>query len=89
MGRRGANQLAVCITALGTLLCGFSTNMEMLVAARFLSGMGGGGIATTCTITTSDMYSMRSRGLAQGVQSVFNGLGIGLGGPIGGFISDW
>lgn len=89
MGRRGANQLAVCITALGTLLCGFSTNMEMLVAARFLSGMGGGGITTTCTITTSDMYSMRSRGLAQGVQSVFNGLGMGLGGPIGGLISDW
>lgn len=89
MGRRSANQLAVCITALGTLFCGFSTNMEMLVAARFLSGMGGGGIATTCTITISDMYSMRSRGLAQGVQSVFNGLGMGLGGPIGGFISDW
>ncbi|KAG0701578.1 major facilitator superfamily domain-containing protein [Suillus ampliporus] len=89
MGRRGANQLAVCITALGTLCCGFSTNMEMLVAARFLSGMGGGGIVTTCTITTSDMYSMRSRGLAQGVQSLFNGLGMGLGGPIGGLISDW
>ncbi|KAG1819841.1 major facilitator superfamily domain-containing protein [Suillus subaureus] len=88
MGRRGANQLAVCITAVGTLLCGFSTNMWMLVAARFLSGMGGGGIVTTCTITTSDMYSMRSRGLAQGVQSVFNGLGMGLGGPIGGLISD-
>ncbi|KAG2131250.1 major facilitator superfamily domain-containing protein [Suillus bovinus] len=89
MGRRGANQLAVCIAALGTLLCGFSTNMETLVAARFLSGIGGGGIVTTCTITTSDMYSMRSRGLAQGVQSVFNGLGQGLGGPIGGLISDW
>ncbi|KAG1854788.1 major facilitator superfamily domain-containing protein [Suillus subalutaceus] len=88
MGRRGANQLAVCITALGTLWCGFSTSMWMLVAARFLSGMGGGGILTTCTITTSDMYSMRSRGLAQGVQSVFNGLGMGLGGPIGGLISD-
>lgn len=60
----------------------------MLVAARFLSGVGGGGVLTTCTITTSDMYSMRSRGLAQGVQSVFNGLGMGLGGPIGGLISD-
>ncbi|KAG1731206.1 major facilitator superfamily domain-containing protein [Suillus paluster] len=88
MGRRGANQLAVCTAALGTLFCGFSKNMEMLVVARFLSGMGGGGILTTCTITTNDMYSMRSRGLAQGVQSLFNGLGMGLGGPIGGLISD-
>ncbi|KAG0696122.1 major facilitator superfamily domain-containing protein [Suillus ampliporus] len=88
MGRRGANQLAVSIAALGTLFCGFSTNMEMLVAARFLSGMGGGGIQTTCQIATNDMYSMRSRGLAQGVASLFHGLGMGLGGPIGGLISD-
>ncbi|OJA19157.1 hypothetical protein AZE42_05381 [Rhizopogon vesiculosus] len=88
MGRRGANQLAVSIAALGTLCCGLSTNMEMLIVARFLSGMGGGGINTTSTITTSDMYTIRSRGLTQGVASLFNGLGMGLGGPIGGFISD-
>jgi MFS family permease len=36
MGRRGANQLAVCIAALGTLSCGLSMNMEMLIAARFV-----------------------------------------------------
>ncbi|KAG0701570.1 major facilitator superfamily domain-containing protein, partial [Suillus ampliporus] len=88
MGRRGASQLAISIAALGTLCCGLSTNMEMLVAARFLSGMGGGGIQTTCTVATNDMYTIRSRGLAQGVQSLFNGLGIGLGGPIGGLISE-
>ncbi|KAG1731234.1 major facilitator superfamily domain-containing protein [Suillus paluster] len=88
MGRRGANQLAVCSAALGTLLCGFSTNMEMLVVARFLSGMGGGGIITTCMIATSDMYSLRSRGLVQGAAGMVNGLGMGLGGPLGGLISD-
>ncbi|KAG1731182.1 major facilitator superfamily domain-containing protein [Suillus paluster] len=88
MGRRGAGQLAISMTALGTLLCGLSTNMEMLIAARFLSGMGGGGIQTTSSIATSDMYSIRSRGLAQGVESLFNGLGMGLGGPIGGLICD-
>ncbi|KIJ63392.1 hypothetical protein HYDPIDRAFT_113380 [Hydnomerulius pinastri MD-312] len=88
MGRRGANQLAVIVAALGTIACGLSRNMEMLVVARFLSGMGGGGIFTTCTIITSDMYSLRSRGLAQGVSNLFNGLGMGLGGPIGGLVSD-
>ncbi|KAH8992189.1 vacuolar amino acid permease [Lactarius akahatsu] len=88
MGRRGANQTAVILLALGTLACGFSNNMSVLIAARFFSGMGGGGIMTTATIITSDMYSIRSRGLAQGVASVFNGLGMGLGGPLGGLISD-
>ncbi|KDQ59888.1 hypothetical protein JAAARDRAFT_153957 [Jaapia argillacea MUCL 33604] len=88
MGRRGANQAAVFFAALGTLACGLSGNMELLIAGRFLSGLGGGGIFTTSTIIVSDMYSMRSRGLTQGIQSVFNSLGMGLGGPLGGFISD-
>ncbi|KAK0227700.1 major facilitator superfamily domain-containing protein [Armillaria fumosa] len=89
MGRRGANQLAVLFAALGTLACGLSTNMETLILARFISGVGGGGIFTTSTIVISDMYSLRSRGLTQGVASVFNGLGMGLGGPIGGLVTDW
>ncbi|KAK0473934.1 major facilitator superfamily domain-containing protein [Armillaria novae-zelandiae] len=89
MGRRGANQLAVLFAALGTLACGLSTNMETLILARFISGVGGGGIFTTSTIVISDMYSLRSLGLTQGVASVFNGLGMGLGGPIGGLVTDW
>lgn len=88
LGRRGANQTAVVLLALGTLACGLSNDMSVLIAARFFSGMGGGGIVTTATIITSDMFSLRSRGLAQGVASVFNGLGLGLGGPLGGLISD-
>ncbi|KAG6836131.1 hypothetical protein H0H93_011051 [Arthromyces matolae] len=32
---------------------------------------------------------MRTRGLAQGMASVFNGLGMGLGGPVGGLVNDW
>ncbi|KZP06007.1 MFS general substrate transporter [Athelia psychrophila] len=89
MGRRDANQTAVFLAGLGTLCCGLSTNMYMLIAARFLGGLGGGGVNTTASIITSDMYSLRDRGLAQGVSSVFNGLGMGLGGPLGGLISDW
>ncbi|KZT11174.1 vacuolar amino acid permease [Laetiporus sulphureus 93-53] len=88
MGRRGANQVAVFFAALGTAACGLSGSMEVLIAARFLGGLGGGGINTTATIITSDMYSLRSRGLTQGVSAVFNSLGMGLGGPLGGFISD-
>ena len=37
LGRRGANQTAVLFAALGTAACGFSTNMETLIAARFVS----------------------------------------------------
>lgn len=37
MGRRNANQMAVYFAALGTIACGFSANMEYLIAARFVS----------------------------------------------------
>ncbi|ESK89112.1 vacuolar amino acid permease [Moniliophthora roreri MCA 2997] len=89
MGRRGAAQTAVLFAGLGTLACGLSTSMEMLIVSRFIAGIGGGGVNTIATIVVSDMYTLRSRGLAQGVASVFNGLGLGFGGPIGGLITDW
>ncbi|KAB5594833.1 MFS transporter [Ceratobasidium theobromae] len=88
LGRRGANQAAVVFAAVGTLACGLSNSLEMLIAARFLSGMGGGGIFTTASIITSDMYSMRERSITQGIAAIFNGAGMGLGGPFGGWISD-
>ncbi|TFK24624.1 MFS general substrate transporter [Coprinopsis marcescibilis] len=89
LGRRGANHTALLFAGLGVLLCGLSKNMETLILARFLSGIGGGGLMTTSSIIVSDMYSLRSRGLTQGVQSVFGGLGMGFGGPLGGLITDW
>ncbi|KAF8352168.1 vacuolar amino acid permease [Amanita rubescens] len=89
MGRKGANHTALFFAGSGILLCGFSRNLEMLILSRFLCGIGGGGLMTTSSIVVSDMYSLRSRGLAQGVASVFNGLGLGFGGPFGGLITDW
>ncbi|KAJ7066838.1 vacuolar amino acid permease [Mycena belliarum] len=88
MGRRGANQTAITFAAIGTIGCGLSRNMESLILARFVAGIGGGGIFTTSTIIVSDMYSLRNRGLVQGVASCFNGLGMGLGGPFGGIVTD-
>ncbi|KAJ6523477.1 major facilitator superfamily domain-containing protein [Mycena vulgaris] len=89
MGRRGANQTAILFAAVGTIGCGLAPNMESLILARFIAGIGGGGVSTTSTIIVSDMYILRDRGLVQGLASCFNGLGMGLGGPFGGVITDW
>ncbi|KAF6758549.1 multidrug resistance protein [Ephemerocybe angulata] len=89
LGRKGANRTALFFAGLGVLLCGLSTNLETLIFARFLAGIGGGGLMTTSSIIVSDMYTLRNRGLTQGVQSVFGGLGLGLGGPLGGLVTDW
>ncbi|KAF8315407.1 vacuolar amino acid permease [Clavulina sp. PMI_390] len=88
LGRRGANQLAVFLTALGTLGSGLSKNMTSLIIWRFIAGIGGGGINTTASIIVSDMFSMRDRSLTQGIASTFLGLGQGSGGPLGGVIQE-
>ncbi|KAJ7612163.1 major facilitator superfamily domain-containing protein [Roridomyces roridus] len=89
MGRKGANNTAMLFAALGTVVCGLSGDMNTLILARFIAGIGGGGLNTTSTIIVSDMYTLRDRGLVQGFASCINGLGMGLGGPFGGFITDW
>ncbi|KIJ29228.1 hypothetical protein M422DRAFT_61856 [Sphaerobolus stellatus SS14] len=88
LGRRKANQTAVALAAMGALCSGLARDMKMLAAARFLNGLGGGGVFITATIITSDMYSPRERCLTQGYASVFNNVGLGMGGPLGGWISD-
>ncbi|KAF9463425.1 vacuolar amino acid permease [Collybia nuda] len=89
LGRRGAHHAAVFFAAVGILACGLSNSMKMLIISRFVSGIGAGGIFTTSAIITSDTYSLRSRGFVQSIGGIFYGAGMGLGGPIGGLITDW
>jgi MFS family permease len=40
------------------------------------------------SIVASDLVPLKKRGLIQGVANLFYGLGAGIGGPLGGFLSD-
>ncbi|KAF7353924.1 Vacuolar amino acid permease [Mycena venus] len=100
MGRRGANHTAIVFAAMGTAGCGLARNMEELIVARFIAGIGGGGLFTTSTIIVSDMYTLRVCAIAflsttsadfiflQRNANSFPQLGMGLGGPFGGLITD-
>lgn len=43
LGRKGAMLLALSLFGSGTLLCGIAPSMDVLIAARAIAGMGGGG----------------------------------------------
>lgn len=43
LGRKGAMLLALSFFGSGTLLCGIAPSMNVLIAARAIAGMGGGG----------------------------------------------
>ncbi|GAC73928.1 predicted transporter [Moesziomyces antarcticus T-34] len=88
IGRKNCMYTALTFFTTGTLLCGLSTSMNMLIFARALAGMGGGGLTTTTSIVLSDLVPLKQRGLLQGLTNIVFGLGSGLGGPIGGWMND-
>ncbi|KAG9103605.1 hypothetical protein FRC06_009615 [Ceratobasidium sp. 370] len=88
LGRKGAMLLALSLFGLGTLLCGLAGSMEFLIFARAIAGMGGGGVMTVSSISTTDLIPLKQRGLYQGLANILFGLGAGIGGPLGGWIND-
>jgi len=74
--------------AAGNLICGLAKDQWVVILGRVVAGMGGGGLTAIATFVTTDIIALRSRGLWQGFGNVAYGLGMGLGGVLGGWISD-
>jgi MFS family permease len=53
LGRKGAMLLALSLFGSGTLLCGVAPSMDVLIAARAIAGMGGGGSVTKLHVVRS------------------------------------
>ncbi|KAJ9108706.1 hypothetical protein QFC21_000026 [Naganishia friedmannii] len=87
LGRRIAYLSALSLFTVGTLLCAMSPTLVTLAAARFIAGMGGGGIGTVSSVITGDLFDARDRAFYQGLVFVGFGAGMGLGGPIGGWLT--
>ncbi|KAM5540180.1 hypothetical protein V8D89_006320, partial [Ganoderma adspersum] len=87
-GRKSCLLFAYTIFALGCLFCGLARNMTELIAARALTGIGGGGMATVGSIIMSDVSTLRQRGTLQGIANVAWAVGQATGAPLGGFLAD-
>ncbi|KIJ56179.1 hypothetical protein M422DRAFT_57657 [Sphaerobolus stellatus SS14] len=88
LGRKGAMLLGLTLFSFGTLLCGLASSMNVLILARAIAGMGGGGIMTVSSVAVSDLIPLKHRGLFQGMANILFGFGAGIGGPLGGWIND-
>src|SRR5439155_1796296 len=72
----------------GSILCALAPNMPVLILARGLQGLGGGGIMPTVQTVISDVVTPRERGQ---YQAYFSGVWMvaGIGGPVlGGFFAE-
>lgn len=70
VGRRRLLGLNLLVFAFGSLLCAIAPNYEVLVAARFLVGLGLGGEIAAAVVMLSEFFSARNRGMAIGMINV-------------------
>ncbi|MFT6676449.1 MAG: EmrB/QacA subfamily drug resistance transporter [Sulfitobacter sp.] len=66
-GRRNTVFVSVGIFLLGSALCGLANSMTMLILARALQGLGGGGLFVLALSVIGDVIPPRDRGKVQGV----------------------
>ena len=85
-GRRKLLSIAIVVFALGSLACGVAPTLPMLVAARVVQGLGGGGLMTLSQALIGEVVAPRLRARNQAYfATIFTSASVG--GPvIGGFV---
>src|SRR5690348_12413927 len=80
-GRRAMIVTAMSLFITGSLLCALAPNMPVLIVARGLQGLGGGGILPIVQTVIADVVTPRERGQ---YQAYFSGvwMAAGIGGPV-------
>src|SRR5258705_6410135 len=87
-GRRAMIIASLSLFIAGSVLCAVAPNLPVLILARGLQGLGGGGIMPIVQTVISDVVSPRERGQ---YQAYFSGVWVaaGIGGPgIGGVVPE-
>ncbi|MEU2972600.1 MDR family MFS transporter [Nocardiopsis alba] len=87
-GRKLLFQIALGVFIVASLAAGFAQNINWLIAARALQGLGVGGLATLPNIILGDVVSPRERGRYSGLIGMVFGVSTVLGPLVGGFLVD-
>lgn len=88
--RQGVRRLMVvgfAVFAVGSLLCGLSGDIWMLVGARFLQGVGGSILRVVAYALVVKLLPAEVRGWGYGILSTASALGILVGTPVGGIVT--
>ena len=87
-GRRRVLLLAIGIFIMGSIACALAPTIWVLVLARALQGIGGGGLLPIAQTIIADMLSPRERPVVQGHTSIMFMSASILGPVLGGFLTD-
>ncbi len=85
-GRRRIFNIGVVIFAVASALCGFAVNIEQLIAARALQGIGGALLVPGSLALISASFNEAERGRAIGTWSGFSAITTAIGPVLGGWL---
>jgi MFS transporter, DHA2 family, multidrug resistance protein len=88
LGRRNYFLLSIAIFTLASALCGMATSLDMLIGARVLQGLAGGGLQPSSQAVLLDAFPREKQGAAQTVFGIAALLAPVVGPTLGGYITD-
>jgi EmrB/QacA subfamily drug resistance transporter len=91
-GRKHVFIVGILFFLLGSILCGLSTSIGMLIAFRFLQGFGAGAVLPLAVTIAGDLYNLQERGRVQSHMASVWGVAALLGPLTGALIikyADW
>jgi EmrB/QacA subfamily drug resistance transporter len=88
-GRRAMMLISIGIFIIGSVACALAPTMTVLILARALQGLGGGGLLPLAQTVIADLLSPRERPVVQGYVSVMFTAACVLGPVLGGVLSDY
>ena len=87
-GRKYIILLANLVFLVGSLIAGLSVSMGMLIGARVIQGIGGGGLIILVYVCIGDLFSMRERPKYYGIMGMTWAIASGVGPVLGGVFTE-
>ncbi|RMD40088.1 hypothetical protein DV735_g5060, partial [Chaetothyriales sp. CBS 134920] len=87
-GRKPIILLANAVFMVGSLVAGLANSIGMLIAARAIQGIGGGGLVVLVYVCVGDLFSMRDRPKWYAIMGMTWALASGVGPIIGGAFTE-
>jgi DHA2 family multidrug resistance protein len=87
-GRKRFYMTCVAMFTVCSMLCGFAQTLPVLIVARILQGLGGGGLATSEQAILADTFPVEKRGQAFALYGMAVVVAPAIGPTLGGWITD-
>jgi DHA2 family multidrug resistance protein len=88
IGRRNFFLLCIIIFTVASFLCGISPSLPVLLVARVIQGIGGGGLQPMAQAIMADSFEEKKRGQAFALYGLVAVLAPSIGPTLGGWITD-